>query len=181
MKTSMPNRVRISIPFSFTPFLEALDLGLAFKSQAENHDGTGHVYRENSSIQVCLEGLTDEFLDELTNAYLESALQKGKKPLITSRAFDEEFPAEVVTGECLYENLTKRLLRTLPVGAFVISNVYDGSGSMHVANIATYTDRQRLWESFDEVGATHRKAWVVWHQTDADALSKRSPLLPLAT
>jgi hypothetical protein len=173
MKTTKPSesdRTRLVISLKALPLYEALDLGLAYKDQALKRNGKGRVFRDDTSVQVCLEGLSNEHLDSLTTAYLEACLKVGKEPAITRCALEDKFPDEIVVGECLHENLTKRLLTLLPAGAFLVTNVRDRAGRFFTTDIGMRTDRQRLWEACEEAGAIQRKVWVVWRKEDADAI-----------
>ena len=121
METSPTNRLRLAVSLKTTSLCVALDLALSFKRQAEKNKGRGRVFREESTVQICLEGLENEYVDMLMVPYCEDSLKAGRELVLTRSVLTEELPAGIVVGECLGEALSKKLLFALPAGAWIVS------------------------------------------------------------
>ena len=160
-------KITLIIPLSKTPVLEAIFLGIAFKEEAIKVKGAGCVFRSPANVRVDLSGIELNRVKSLVDVLMKAKAKKGHDFEIATCVRPLSEPDSVKSGEIKYESLTKRLLLSMPTGAWLISN--DATWKVHLSE---RTDRQTAWREAVRMEVTNRKALVLWSEGDVIAYSR---------
>lgn len=167
---------RVSIPRqqSSLTLRDLLCLATGLVDGARSGGGWGRCFCRPTEIVVEIVGLTGEEIDDNIDRFASNALSGPNKCLFI-RA---EIPvpsappdAPIQAGEYLRSKLTKKLLNSLPVGAILVSNVFDSAcHPVFCEPVGEPRERDDVWAAAKAVGANNRMVEVVWDPADAAEL-----------
>jgi hypothetical protein len=169
MKLATHNPICLMFPVTDSTVRASLMRCASFQGEARKMGGQCRVFRAANSIQIEVNGISQSHVDSILSLIL-SVESEGTVDFQIARSIrSTELPKTVISGEYLREKLTKKLLFSLPQGAWLVSNVGFNPWTAHLME---QTDRQRLWEQAAERGAAQRLVSVVWSEQDAKQFSE---------
>jgi hypothetical protein len=81
---------------------------------------------------------------------------------------------QIQWGALIHEKLSRKLLNSLPEGAFVVSICFAGSESIFAERVPGMRYKPGLWQKAKDVGAAGRTCSVVWSEQDFDNYKYKS-------
>jgi len=164
-------RITVSLTHTSLSVIDVLGFGDALKNMALKSGGSGRVFRLSKLVQIDLQGVTREQVDPWIAAFGEFLIKAGASIKIVAVSTKATAPHGIIVGEYLRQKLTRKLLFSLPDGAYVMSNV-----STTTLQLKKHSDRERLWEQAVKDGIAQHTATVVWNASDRALARKRYPL-----
>lgn len=128
---------------------------------------------ESGVLKVRIQGISFDEIRVTMNVFLEGSQRDGHSiSVIERQAESTPLPnvqaGEIPWGTVIRQKLTKKLLKLLPEGAYLLSNLYSiNTGeevfSEHLGNAET---RESTWRRAVLAGANNRTCRLVWTETD---------------
>lgn len=149
---------------------EVFHMGFSLAEQVRKSGGRARCLRQSSAVTVELSGMRREDLQTLIDAFTDSMSQR-KETLRLSFEQRDGLPEthgddSVLPGEYFRGKLTKRLLMSLPVGAFVVSNFMHSGQPVFAAKLGDQEEREQQWVLAVKADAAQRTCDVLWDSAD---------------
>ena len=166
------NILLISGPQDFMGRFEAESLGLSLCNEASRRGGDGWAgWLEPGVLKVRIHGMSLDEIRSLMNAYFESAQKHGRSISIIEQQADATPLPNVIAGEIpwgtvIRQKLTKKLLKILPEGAYLVSNSYSEGEEIFSERLGAPETRETTWRRALISGANNRLCRLVWKEVD---------------
>jgi len=163
---------RLIIPLlnNSLPLSEVLGMGFALVEVVRQSGGTARCLRRPESVTVELTGMAQSELNALIDAFTDSmTLQNESISLCVEQVDDlHSIPGgnSLAHGEYFRGKLTKRLLISLPEGAYVASNIVCSGKPVFAVRLTALNEREAQWIAAVEAGAAQRTCNVLWNAED---------------
>ena len=170
----------ISAPQDFATRFEVESLGLTLCDQASRQGGAGWAgWLESGVLKVRIHRVPLDEIRTLLNANFASALEKAQKFSVVEQQLEEAPLPNVAAGEIpwgtvLRQKLTKKLLRLLPEGVYVTSNLFSGSEEIFSERPGSLETRETTWRRATLAGANNRLCRLLWTEDEFNGLSLAS-------
>lgn len=170
----------ISAPQDFANRFEVESLGLTLCNQSDRHGGAGWAgWLESGVMKVRIHRVPLDEIRRWTNAYFASAEKRAKSVSIVERQAEETplpnvSAGEIPWGTVLRQKLTKKLLRLLPEGVYVTSNLYSGGEEILSERLGPPETRETTWCRARLASATNWLCLLLWTEDDFNGQSLAS-------
>ena len=170
----------ISTPQNFANRFEVESLGLTLCNQADRQGGVGWAgWLESGVMKVRIHGAPPDEIRRWTTAYF-AAVEKRAKSVSVIEQQAEETPlpniaaGEIPWGTVLRQKLTKKILRLLPEGVYVTSNLFSGGEEVYSERVGPLETSENTWRRATVAGANNRLCRLLWTEDDFNGLSLAS-------
>jgi hypothetical protein len=149
------------------------DFSVAICRHAEKLAWKAQARWTKKGILVRLRNADAALLHELVTSFTHAAERDGLSLQIAeiSRVASKQWRSdngEIPWGTIIHENLTLRLIRRLPEGALIVSNLLAGGHPILAVRISKNTIAlSHIWDRARRSGAAGRMCRVAWSETDA--------------
>ena len=176
------NILLISTPGDFMSRFGVEDLGLGLCVQASRRGGAGWAgWLEAGLLKVRIHGMPVDELRSLMNACIESMQIHGNTVSFIEQQTGATSLPKIQTGEIpwgtvIRQKLTKKLLKLLPEGAYLVSNSGDsGREPIFAERLGGAETREAVWRRAQLTGASNRLRRLVWTEVDFNGPDLPSP------
>src|ERR1044071_68070 len=152
------------------PF-ELRQIGFAIQGEAKKAGASCVAWWKDQMLMIAMQSMSLSLVTQLVEDFTKLLAKEGKAIEITQRdnvAVPEgHLPSSNLERHALVrEKLTKRLLLSLPSGAFVVSNCFQSPRSIFAEQLGSDETRLEAWRRGVEGGAAGRLCQVVWTESD---------------
>lgn len=166
--------VRIQFHRPFRCAMEMRSIGLTLQQEIESKGGKCIVTFENLVLEFAVTGLRPELVERTLQPYTRLLADNGGNAAIHQKddapSPSNGLPSPLrVPGALLREKLTRKLIVSLPSGAYVVSNIYPGGQSAFAEQLGPPRTREGSWKRAVAAGAAQRLCLVVWNADDFNA------------
>ena len=151
-------------------------VGLSISKQAEKRGWYASARWVDGGITIRLRNHDEHLLAELVQAFVRCAAKEGWTLTIVEKSAPSEpeqvgrtEAGQIQWGALIHEKLSRKLLNSLPEGAFVVSNCFARSKSIFAERVPGMRYRPGLWQKAKDVGAAGRTCHVLWSEQDFDS------------
>lgn len=170
----------ISAPQDFANRFEVESLGLTLCNQADRHGGAGWAgWLQSGVMNVRIHRVPLDEVRKWMKAYFASAEKRAKSVSIVEQQTEETPLPNVAAGDIpwgtvLRQKLTKKLLRLLPEGVYVTSNLFSGGEEIFSERLGSLETRETTWRRATLAGANSRLCRLLWTEDEFNGLSLAS-------
>jgi hypothetical protein len=151
-------------------------VGLSIRKQAEKRGWYASARWIDGGITIRLRNHDEHLLAELVQAFVRCAAKEGWTLTIVEKSVPSEpkqvgrtESGQIQWGALIHEKLSRKLLNSLPEGAFVVSSCFAHSKSIFAERVPGMRYRSGLWQKAKDVGAAGRTCSVLWSEQDFDS------------
>jgi hypothetical protein len=136
-----------------------------------------------AGIKIHLQNHDQRRLAEIVQALILGAQKDSwtlaiiEKPCRCPTSEEEETKqvdsGQIKWGSLIHEKLTLKLLDRLPQGAFVVSNLFNGTHSIFAEQVLSRRNRRSVWLRAKQAHAAGRLCNVLWSREDFDRYRSR--------
>jgi hypothetical protein len=126
-------------------------------------------------IAIRVHNHDEHVLAEYVQAFVRCAQKEGSTVTIVKKSVPSQpdpvhqtDSGQIQWGALIHEKLSRKLLNSLPEGAFVVSNCFAGSKSIFAERVPGMRYKPGLWQKAKDVGAAGRTCSVLWSEQDFD-------------
>jgi len=175
----------IASPGDFMSRFGVESLGQALCEEASRRGGGGWAgWLESGILKVRIHGMATDEIRPLMNAYIESMQRHGGTvSWIEQQTRATPLPniqaGEIPWGTVIRQKLTKRLLKLLPEGAYLVSNLHGSGGEeIFAERLGAAETREAVWCRAQLTGASNRLCRLIWTEVDFNGPDLPSPNPP---
>ena len=164
----------ISCPQDWKARFDIESIGTGLCDQVERQGGKGWAGWTDAGLKIRLHGMPAGLLNELMTTYFDAAKKLGEAVSVAEQEVNatplpDLDAGEIPWGTVIRRKLTKKLLKSLPDGVWLASNLIHGSEEVLLDRIGPTATREVVWKRAVLVGANNRLCRVVWYEVDFDS------------
>ena len=152
-------------------------LGLTLCNEAGKGGGAGWAgWLQLGVLKVPIQRVPLEEIRKWMKAYFTAA-EKTARSVSVVQQLAEKTPlpnvaaGEIPWGTVLRQKLTRKLLKLLPEGAYVTSNLYGGGEEIFSERLGPLETRETTWRRATLADANNRLCRLLWTEDDFNGLS----------